>query len=191
MRLELTKDARGHMNRLAALPYVTKVLASETDTIKRSSAHGVLLDPRCQLHTYVSQNTIPLFIIDPAAQGRYHLKVCATPGHYEEVFAAIGQYILDGSGTGRITHDPEIASHLYNIRSLEEVDRMERGLIVEVKDRYQSGIYDVARLNGHVHCTICGESPGLGLSTNILAISGRSGDLEYILQNYTDYFRSV
>jgi hypothetical protein len=187
---ELTTNQRKHIEHIGSIPGVSKILPPRIDMLKCSTQEGVYFDPKGASDYCRSLNQLPLIIIDYTGKGRCMITVCALPGHYDSVREQIEQYQLDGCGKGFVTRDSEIKDHLETIRSLEEVQKIDRGRIVKTDPDYSSGIYDVLRTNGHVNCTAIGTVSGLGLGITAIAVRGKSPDLEWMLQNYQELYRS-
>jgi hypothetical protein len=190
MRQFVTTSVQQQIDHLAGLDGVSKVLPPRTDLVRKAQSPGVYFEPKGQTDFYLRQNQIPLYIIDTDQTGRCFVIVCAKPGRYDAVRELIDDYQADGSGKGLVRKDPIVMEHISNIRSLEEVARVEPGKIRKT-ETFPPGVYQVARTNGTVFCTAVGSAAGLGLGVCAYARQGRSADLEWMLNNYQDIFKKV
>ncbi len=187
-KLNLNGETRRQIEYLEALKHVSKVSVCGFDKVSSHLEVGCHMDPKAENGYTRGTNGIPLIIVDKRKTGGLRVVVYTEPGYYDPVKKQVSNYIWDGCGDGRITRDSEVLHHLSNIDSLAEVAGRKMGNITETKEELPSGIHDIVRNNGNVDCTVVGSNPGFAIECRIKASYGASEDLEWIMENYKEYF---
>ena len=190
----LTKDMKKQVAEISGMKYVNDVIVCGFDKKKKRLVPGTHYDPKAKSGYTRGTNGVPLFLVDNKAEGICHIIAYASPGHYHDIIQQLDSYVASTLEKNvcrkdKIYLDTEIHMHIENIESLvDDVDKVHKGSPLELEKPYFSGVYNAQRVNGHIKCLVVGCVPRIGLKPMIVPVIGKEKDVEYILNNYHDYF---
>lgn len=190
----LTRDMKKQVGEILSMQYINDVIVCGFDKKKKRLVSGCHYDPKAKSGYTRGTNGVPLLLVDNKAEGICHIIAYASPGHYHDIIQQLDNYVVSTPEKNvykknNIYLDTEIHMHIENIESLvDDVVKVHKGSPLELENAYSSGVYNVQRVKGHIKCLVVGCVPKIGLKPMIIPVIGKEKDVEYILNNYHEYF---